>query len=64
MRVIYTSLHVFTCSVSGGQLGGNLFRVMLIGVLHGVICCLSVENVMARNVHCIHMQSHRNDMCI
>lgn len=29
----YTSLRVFTCSVSWGQLGGNLFGAMLIGVL-------------------------------
>ncbi len=47
--VIYTSLHVFRCSVSGGQLGGNLFRVMLIGMLP-VICCLCDENDVARIV--------------
>lgn len=52
--VIYTSLLVFTCSVSGGQLGGNLFGVMLIGMLSGVICCLRAENDMTRYVQCIH----------
>lgn len=47
---IYTSLHVFTCTVSKGHLGGNLFGVELIGALPGVICCLCVENSMVRNV--------------
>lgn len=47
---IYTSLHVFTCTVSRGHLGGNLFGVELIGALPGVICCLCVENSVVRNV--------------
>lgn len=47
---IYTSLHVFTCTVSRGHLGGNLFGVELIGALPGVICCLCVENSVVRTV--------------
>lgn len=38
-----------------------MFRVMLMGELPAIICCLCVENGVARNVQCLHMQSHRND---
>lgn len=47
---IYTSLQVFTCTVSRGHLGGNLFGVGLIGALPGAICCVCVENRVVRNV--------------
>lgn len=38
-----------------------MFRVMLMGELPAIICFLCVENGVARNVQCLHMQSHRND---
>lgn len=44
----YTSLRVFTCSVSWGQLGGNLFGAMLIGALPADICRLRVKSHVAR----------------
>lgn len=47
---IHTSLCMFTCTVSRGHLGGNLFGVELIGALPGVICCLCVENSVVRKV--------------
>ena len=50
MGEIYTSLSVFTCTVSRGHLGGNLFGVELIGGLPGVICCLCGENSVVRDV--------------
>lgn len=34
---------------------------MLIGELPAIICCLCVEDGVARNVQCLHMQSHRDD---
>lgn len=53
MGETYTSLRVFTCSVSRGQLGGNLFGVMLIGVLPGEMCCLRVKSHVARKQRCV-----------
>lgn len=44
----YTSLRVFTCSVSWGQQGGNLFGAMLIGVLPADVCRLRVKSHVAR----------------
>lgn len=49
-----------------GQLGGNLFKAMLIGMLSGATL-LSARGVSARqrrDVQRAHTQSHRNDVCV